>query len=490
MEKRNFYWLFSFLLVMSVFLPMKSTSANTLSDVPEKYAVEVNYLMERSIVSGYGNGEFKPRQLLTREEAATMIGRALKLTNVSPRETIFSDVNPSSFASGYIQAAYDQNVIKGYVDGTFKPKKNLTRLEMAYLLTSAFKLSSTNEVYYVDLPPGNGAAQAVKNVTNAGITVGYPDNTYRPNSNITRVEFALMLARALNPNFQIKPSQPTPEPKPEVGQPEPVKPAPTPEPAPEVKPEPEVESTTMYVTVNDLNIRKGPGTSFAIVGKLNRGDKVSSYSIEGDWVEIKTDQVSGYVHKAYVTTKEVSKNKVIAIDPGHGGKDPGAVGNGLKEKDIVLNVGLHLRDYLEQAGFEVVMTRSTDVFISLEDRVVISESAGAGTFVSLHMNSATNTSASGTETYSSKTGSSSKVESSKKLSAFIQDRLIDTLGTKDRGEKTAEFKVIKENSNPSVLVEMGFISNASDAKLVSTHEKETAEAIYLGIMDYFKWLEN
>lgn len=453
-RKGVYFWLI--LLFVSIFsIPINSASANILSDIPDKYSNEINYLLDRNIITGYGDGTFNPNRLVTREEAATMIGKALHLDG-TPRQTAFSDVNPKSYASGYIQTGYEKKIINGYSDGTFGPKKNMTRVEMAFLLTNAFNLTSSSNVFYTDMPTDSSKAKAISSVTNAGVTNGYPDGTFRPNSSITRVEFAVMLARVLNPEFKVDPIENNP--------------------------------VTQYVTVASLNVRSGPSTSYSKVGYLTKGTAVNSYSKTGEWVYIKSGSLSGYVHTAYLSTEKptVDTKKVIAIDPGHGGKDPGAVANGLKEKDLTLGVGLYLKEYLEQAGIKVIMTRSTDTYLTLDERVAVAEKGGADTFVSLHMNSAGST-ASGTETFYTTSGTSDRAKSSKALAEFIQERLVDTLGTKDRGEKIENYRVIYKNSLPAVLVEMGFISNAEEAKLINTHQKETAKAIYMGILDYYKW---
>ncbi|RHW39969.1 hypothetical protein D1B33_03740 [Lysinibacillus yapensis] len=462
MERRRFLYSLFLMLLCLVIIPNKFASANSLSDIPNAYKEEVNYLIGKNIIFGYEDGTFKPNQLVSRQEAATMMGRALKLDGSTPRQTVFSDVNPNSYAAGYIQSANDKGIISGYGNGTFGPTKNMTRLEMAYLISSAFNLSDSGDVFYVDMPQASGAKAAIAGVTNAGITNGYTDGTFKPSSSITRVEFSLMLARALNPDFKVEPIK--------------------------------MQGSTKYVTASSLNVRKGPGANYDRIGSLTKGASITAYGSSGDWAFIENGNVKGYVHTAYlsstkptVASASTTKGKVIAIDPGHGGHDPGAVGNGLREKDIVLGVGLELKKYLEAAGIKVVMTRSTDKFIPLDDRPKIAKNAGADTFVSLHMNAAS-ASANGTETFYSKGGSSTRVNQSSALAGFIQDRLLDTLDSRDRGVKTANYLVIYQNTLPSVLVEMGFISNKAEATYINSHQKETAQAIYLGIMDYYKWL--
>ncbi|ERN51962.1 N-acetylmuramoyl-L-alanine amidase [Alkalihalophilus marmarensis] len=177
--------------------------------------------------------------------------------------------------------------------------------------------------------------------------------------------------------------------------------------------------------------------------------------------------------------------KKIVIDPGHGGSDPGAVGNGLQEKEIALDVAQRAEKLLLAAGAHVIMTRDTDVYPTLSDRVKVANDAKADLFISIHANAATATSANGTETYWDATYASA---GSEKLAHSIHSHLIDKLGTRDRGVKTAGFQVIKQARMPSVLLELAFISNSQDAAKLKTDSfrQRSAEAILEGVVDYYK----
>ncbi|MBT2757234.1 N-acetylmuramoyl-L-alanine amidase [Mesobacillus foraminis] len=174
----------------------------------------------------------------------------------------------------------------------------------------------------------------------------------------------------------------------------------------------------------------------------------------------------------------------IMLDPGHGGTDPGASGNGLVEKEIVMDIAKRVNSKLNSSLAKVVMTRSTDKYISLDQRVKEAEKADADTFVSIHVNSFASSAANGTETWYSARYASSE---SKELAEEIQKELVKALGTNDRGVKEGGFYVIKNTTMPSVLVEIAFISNSSDAsKLASnTYRQKTADAIYKGIMNFY-----
>ncbi|MDR7240682.1 N-acetylmuramoyl-L-alanine amidase [Neobacillus drentensis] len=205
-------------------------------------------------------------------------------------------------------------------------------------------------------------------------------------------------------------------------------------------------------------------------------NKISQFFILGGPISV-SESIMGILSNSIV-------GKTIVIDPGHGGKDPGASGNGLVEKEIVLDIANRVNSRLSHSLAKVVMTRENDTYPSLEERVNLAEESGADTFVSIHVNTFISSNANGTETwYSSKYAG---VES-KELAKEIQQELVKALGTYDRGIKEEAFYVIENTKMPSVLVEIGFISNTSDAdKLASnTYRQKAADAIYKGIIDFY-----
>lgn len=225
----------------------------------------------------------------------------------------------------------------------------------------------------------------------------------------------------------------------------------------------------------------------------------------------------------------LSKIRRIVVDPGHGGHDPGAIGpTGLQEKDVVLAIGLELRDKLkDELGLDVVMTRSTDVFIPLEERTAIANKVNADLFVSIHANAAPNRSAAGIETYYLNLAKTEKVaqlaakengttlEKVSTLQAILFDlmanyklndsaHLADEVqkaihhtvketypATKSLGVKQGPFYVLVGATMPSILVETAFISNATE----EAHLKEptfrdlAAEGIMRGIRAYIAALK-
>lgn len=229
---------------------------------------------------------------------------------------------------------------------------------------------------------------------------------------------------------------------------------------------------------------------------------------------------------SFAPTKEnpSTEIKTVVIDPGHGGKDTGAIGiGGLKEKDVVLDVSKRVESlFNELTPYNVYLTRTKDIFIPLDQRPALAISKKAHAFVSIHAN-AGSSSASGLETYyygikSSSINQTAKngpiknnpffskessitsileptasktnpyITDSKTLASFIQKRMVASYQLPDRGAKHGNFQVIRANNLPAVLTELGFITNKNDAsKLSSPYWRQiAAEAIYMGILDFFE----
>lgn len=179
------------------------------------------------------------------------------------------------------------------------------------------------------------------------------------------------------------------------------------------------------------------------------------------------------------TKKETNKHYVV-IDAGHGGSDVGATRNGVYEKNITLDVSKRVADLLRKKGYIVEMTRTTDTYVSLQDRVAISEDINPDVFVSIHVNSSNSDSPTGLETHYYK-------DNSLELAKYVHASLLNHVNSKDRGLFKSRFYVINHTTAPAILVEIGFISSPVErAQLVSESRKQaTAKAIAEGINDYF-----
>ncbi|MCW3491270.1 N-acetylmuramoyl-L-alanine amidase [Dethiobacter alkaliphilus] len=266
--------------------------------------------------------------------------------------------------------------------------------------------------------------------------------------------------------------------------------APAREPASQEVPESEEMAR---VTASGLNVRPDPSTNNERIDVLSQGQTVEVLAKQNDWLQVSlADGRTGWISGAHVTTFSRSAGsgslagRVIAIDAGHGGTDPGAVGvSGLPEKDVVLDVSLRVADQLRAEGAQVIMTRDTDVFIPLSQRVNIAQNAGAEVFVSVHANAHPNPATGGTETYYFRNKASASA--SFNLASYLQNELVRGLGLRDIGVKHGNFLVIRQTSMPSALVELGFLSNSHEESLMRTSEfrQNSADAIVRGLKNYF-----
>ncbi len=173
------------------------------------------------------------------------------------------------------------------------------------------------------------------------------------------------------------------------------------------------------------------------------------------------------------------KYSVVVIDAGHGGFDRGGIpGQKVAEKAMALDVAQRLKRRLQKAGYRVVMTRDSDVFISLGERVRIANRYRDGVFVAIHFNSATRAGANGIETYYYSTGSA-------QLAANIHRHVVGATTTENRGIRRRGYFVLRRTTSiPAVLVECGFLTNPTEARyaLQSSYREKLADRIADGIM--------
>lgn len=226
-------------------------------------------------------------------------------------------------------------------------------------------------------------------------------------------------------------------------------------------------------------------------------------------------------------SRERSRLDTVVIDPGHGGKDPGAVANGLYEKDIVLDVAHQLGQYVEnRLDLEVVYTRTDDRFIALEERGHFANRKGGDLFISLHVNAFQSSSTEGTETYflgRSKTDAarrvmrqensvvreyeknperydeydaeafvkgelflSSNMQFSEEFASIVQAQFKNRVHRRSRGVHQAGFYVLWSASMPSVLVELGYLTNPQEARFLNSDRGQVylASAIFRAVREY------
>ena len=237
------------------------------------------------------------------------------------------------------------------------------------------------------------------------------------------------------------------------------------------------------------------------IGQPIVGHKGDLYLSQRDYnralTPILTPQVLGKPSKVYH----------IVIDPGHGGKDPGAQRHALVEKRLTLDLALRLKRLLSRQGYRITLTRRNDHFISLAERPSLANRLKADLFLSLHFNASTNTSVHGIESFSltpryqPSTGYKSKPSKNARgypgnknddwntlLSFYLQQEMTRQLKAKDRGCKRARFAVLKSLECPGVLLEGGFLSNPSEGVNIrsSAYREKLALAITKGILRYQK----
>lgn len=187
------------------------------------------------------------------------------------------------------------------------------------------------------------------------------------------------------------------------------------------------------------------------------------------------------------TTFNHEKKKVVVIDAGHGGTDPGAVSGSRIEKTLNLNIALKTETELKNRGYLVKMVRASDKTISLKDRANFANNLNADLFISIHQNSFTNSTANGTEVYytTSKpdsgfpSQSSNKLSKSKEIAKITCDNIVSAIGTYNRGIKDGNLTVLRNTKMPSILIECGFITNDSDALKTTnnSYQNKIAKAI-------------
>lgn len=232
--------------------------------------------------------------------------------------------------------------------------------------------------------------------------------------------------------------------------------------------------------INDITIRKGGNLSKVII-TFRRGIDYTILSKDID-------------NKITISFKKDENirpsDRIIVIDPGHGGRDPGAVHNNTYEKDINLSVSLKLNNRLKDLGYNTIMTRDNDTFVELKERAAIANRNQADLFISIHSNSIANPNTSGIQVlYHSKDKANVKKEETLALAKIMMEELTKGTGAQDKGLIPRENTVvIRDTSMPSVLIELGFLTNPEEAKLLKDEDYQNllVESIIKGIEKYFE----
>lgn len=250
---------------------------------------------------------------------------------------------------------------------------------------------------------------------------------------------------------------------------------------------------TVTVRSEDTNIRNGPSINEVVLFKAAKGDNLTYLSTEGEWYKIKNSQgQTGYVANWVV---DLSGNQTsapaanitslaeatIVIDAGHGGEDPGAPAANYNEKQATLKTAMALSNRLKQAGVNVILTRSSDEFVSLNDRAYISNQSSADAFISIHYDS--------TEIPNEVSGITSYYyhEKDKSLAETINKQLQINNPLPNNGTRVGDYYVLRENTQPAILLELGYLNNTVDQATIYTdsYRAFAVESIYQALNNYF-----
>ncbi|KKB43449.1 N-acetylmuramoyl-L-alanine amidase [Bacillus thermotolerans] len=251
------------------------------------------------------------------------------------------------------------------------------------------------------------------------------------------------------------------------------------------------------------NLRSGPDTSSSIVAQGSQGERYPIRARSGDWYEISlASGQAAYVASWVVSTNESAEEapdessnvaaasndspglagKTIVLDPGHGGVDSGTIGaQGTLEKVITLKTAERLYGKLKHAGANVILTRSHDEHVSLPSRTAAARYHGADAFISLHYDSTVeHAGARGFTTYYYHANH-------RQLANEVNSGLDQQLSARNRGVRHGDYHVIRENSQPAILLELGYLNNPQEeAAIVTTpYQEMVTNGIYYGLQSYF-----
>ncbi|MCR5261789.1 MAG: N-acetylmuramoyl-L-alanine amidase [Candidatus Gastranaerophilales bacterium] len=247
-------------------------------------------------------------------------------------------------------------------------------------------------------------------------------------------------------------------------------------------------NVTLYSIPSLLNQIQQGNLKNAVIDKLNGGqgirilipitDKTTLDCVENLQSTKLVFNITNPLQQQQKIGKGLLNKKIIVLDPGHGGTDPGAMRESVMEKHIVLEIAKLVEQKLKNQGATVYMSRSNDTFVSLSDRVVFSNNRKPDVFVSIHINASENSSVHGIETHYYK-------DDSIDLAKHLHKSIIQKINDKDRGIIKSRFYVIRNTDAPSVLLELGFISNEQERELMQTKERQEAlaDAITEGLIN-------
>ncbi|GEO68441.1 N-acetylmuramoyl-L-alanine amidase [Levilactobacillus acidifarinae] len=244
-------------------------------------------------------------------------------------------------------------------------------------------------------------------------------------------------------------------------------------------------------TVSNLNLRQGPGLNYTATHKVKKNSRLTILGEKNNWYHVRDSQnhfgwVASWLvdHPGHLKTVTNLAEATIVLDPGHGGSDSGALSIDQKhdEKTYTLELAQRVAKALRAKGTHVIMTRSTDKTVSLADRPALANDHQANAFISFHFDSSpTDNLASGATTYYYHR------QSSYALAQAVNGEMND-LPLTNRGIRFGNFEVIRDNSRPALLLEMGYINTKKDFSDIhsAVYQQAVADRVVKGLAQYFK----
>lgn len=457
------------------------------AEIPTYATVPVAIATHKRLVVNHPDpSRFEPMLDITRAEIAVMIYQALVNTGQaraigspyivmpSPAAVSFSDIR-SHWGEGFIRGLASQGLISGFEDGRFQPEGPITRAQYAAILVNTFNpLPERAVMPFSDVPDNHWAAAAIQRAYRGRLLSGNADGTFRPDQNILRVEVILSLVNGLklpaaDPNLAERYRDQ--------------------EAIPSIARSSVATATAHNLVVNYPDLTQLNPTRAATRAEVS----AMVYQALAYWGR------SPAITSPYIvppnptavgraTTLSTSQElaPLVVLDPGHGGTDTGAIGlNYLLEKNVNLAIAQEAARILQEFKFRVLLTRSDDRNLSLEDRIAIAEQANADLFISIHANAVggDRPEINGTETYHYPNSAQGA-----ELAQSLQSNITRNAETTDRGVKTANFLVLRKTTMPAVLIETGFVTGSVDApKLASSaFQNKVARAIAVGVFQFLE----
>ncbi|PNZ70453.1 cell wall amidase [Staphylococcus croceilyticus] len=249
------------------------------------------------------------------------------------------------------------------------------------------------------------------------------------------------------------------------------------------------QGSNRITITEDAELRTGPNAGYPVIYQVDKGESFKKVDKLDKWIEVENHNATkkGWIagwHTSLDIPEDVNKkenplkNKVIVLDPGHGGSDQGASSNTANkslEKKYTLQTAKELKRALEKAGAKVKLTRSDDTYVSLDDRKMDGDA-----YISIHNDSLDSANANGATVYWYQDSQESLAET---LNANIQKKSL----LYNRGTRQENFQVLRQTNKPAVLLELGYISNPTDEMMIRDplHRQVVEEAVVDGLKQYF-----